>query len=68
MSKWDALWQWIQGNGTDRFQLTFDEVEKIAGIPVDHSFLTYKKELTSYGFQVEKISTKGKWVLFRKYL
>ena len=68
MSKWDALWQWIQGNGTDCFQLTFDEVEKIAGIPMDHSFLTYKKELPAYGFRVEKISMKEKRVLFRKCL
>ena len=46
MSKYDAPWAWIQDNGTDSFQLTFVEIEKIAGLPIDHSFLTYKKELT----------------------
>lgn len=66
MRKWDALWKWIQENGTDTFQLTFDAVEKIAGIPMDHSFLTYKQELMTYGFRVEKIYMKEKAVLFRK--
>ena len=58
MSKYERLWNWIQENGTDSFKLTFDEIEKIAGIPTDHSFLTYKKELTEYGFTVGKISMK----------
>ena len=43
MSKYEPLWNWIQENGTDSFKLTFDEIEKIAGLPIDHSFLAYKK-------------------------
>lgn len=43
MSKYDALWAWIRENGTDSFNLTFAEIEQIAGLPIDHSFLTYKK-------------------------
>ncbi|MDO4176962.1 MAG: hypothetical protein Q4D99_05750 [Bacillota bacterium] len=66
MSKYELLWNWIRKNGTDRFKLTFDEIEKIAGIPIDHSFLTYKKELTGYGFMVGKISMKEQTVSFEK--
>ena len=53
MSKYDPLWKWIQNNGTDKFSLTYAEIEKIAGLPIDHSFLTYKKELTEYGYNTE---------------
>lgn len=66
MSKYDALWVWIKENGTDSFKLTFAEIEKIAGLPIDHSFLTYKKELMDYGYQVGKISMKEQAVAFRK--
>ena len=52
MSKYDTLWVWIRENATDSFHLTFAEIEKIAGFPIDHSFLTYKKELTAYGYKV----------------
>ena len=48
MSKYDALWAWIKENGKDNFQLTFVEIEKIGGLPINHSFLTYKKELMDY--------------------
>jgi len=58
MSKYDTLWNWIKENGTDSFQLTYAEIEKIAGLPLDHSFLTYKKELMDYGYKVGKISMK----------
>ncbi len=64
MSKYEPLWKWIAENGTDSFKLTFDEIESIAGIPIDHSFLRYKKELLEYGFRVEKISMKEKTVAF----
>ena len=66
MSKYDPLWNWIKENGTDRFSLTFAEIEKIAGLPIDHSFLTYKKELPAYGFEVKKISMKEQTVFFGK--
>ncbi len=32
--------------GSQSMKLTFDEIKNIAGIPIDHSFLKYKKELT----------------------
>ena len=66
MSKYDALWAWIRENGTDSFQLTFAEIEQIAGLPIDHSFLKYKKDLLSYGYQVVKISMKEQTVAFEK--
>ena len=66
MSKYDALWVWIKEKGTDSFRLTFAEIQQIAGLPIDHSFLTYKKELAAYGYQVEKISMKDHTVSFRR--
>ena len=66
MSKYDAWWAWIRENGTDSFQLTFAEIEQIAGLPIDHSFLTYKKELMDYGYQVGKASMKEQTVFFQK--
>mgnify|MGYP004558285503 FL=1 len=45
MSKYDALWKYVQNSGMKNLKLTFEEIQNIAGIPVDHSFLKYKKEL-----------------------
>ena len=64
MSKYDSLWKYIKEDGTDSFKLTFEEIEKIAGLPIDHSFLNYKKELLEYGYQVGKISLKNQTVEF----
>ena len=66
MSKYNALWEWIRENGTDSFKLSFDEIGQIAGAPIDHSFLVYKKELMGYGYQVVKISLKEQTVLFQQ--
>ncbi len=66
MSKYNALWKYVQDNGSASFKLTFDEIAKIAGTAIDHSFLTYKKELAEYGYQVGKISMKEKNVTFNK--
>jgi len=66
MSKYFPLWEYVQKNGNQSFKLTFDEIEKITGIPIDHSFLTYKKELIEFGYQVGKISLKEQTVIFNK--
>lgn len=66
MSKYDSLWKYVQKNGGQSLKLTFEEIENIAGIPLDHSFLQYKKELTEYGYQAGKISMKEKTVIFNK--
>ena len=66
MSKYDPLWSYIKGNGAPSLRLTYAEIEEIAGVPIDHSFLTYKKELLAYGYMVRKISMKDRTVLFEK--
>lgn len=66
MSKYDKLWEHIGSKTEEKMKLTYDEIEQIAGIPLDHSFLTYKKELLAYGYRVGKISMKEKTVIFEK--
>ncbi len=65
MSKYKPLWNYVKSQETD-FTLTYEQVEKILGFPIDHSFLTFKKELTDYSWQVGKISIKNKTVSFIK--
>ena len=66
MSKYDALWAYVQKDGSQTLKLTFAQIQEIAGIPIDHSFLKYKKELTDYGYQVGKISMKERTVIFKR--
>ncbi len=66
LSKYNLLWEYVQKNQSQSFKLTFDEIKDIAGIPIDHSFLNYKKELADYGYQVGKISMKEQTVVFNK--
>ena len=65
-SKYNALWEYVKNSGKQSLKLTFDEIQNIAGVPIDHSFLNFKKELTNYGYQVGKISMKEKSVSFEK--
>lgn len=64
MSKFEALWQALQTNGSATITLSFLDIENILSFPLDHSFLTYKKEAINYGYQVKKISLKGQWIIF----
>lgn len=64
MSKYEPLWEWIRDNETSDFKLDFSEIESILGFSIDHSFLTFKKELLQYGFQVKKVSMKDQTVAF----
>ena len=66
MSKYDGLWKWIGENGQDQFKLTYAQIEELAGVPIDHSFLKFKKELLDYGYQVGKISMQEETVTFEK--
>lgn len=66
MSKYEPLWDYIKENQKDNYTLTYEEIKSILGFEIDHSFLTYKKELKNYGYQVSKISMKGKTVIFNK--
>ena len=54
MSKYDALWKYVSEAGKDSLKLTYAKIENVAGMPIDHSFLTYKKELIEYGQKVGK--------------
>ncbi len=66
MSKYNTLWEYVQESGSPSMKLTFREIQNIAGIPIDHSFLKYKNELTEYGYEVGKISMKEQTVSFIK--
>lgn len=66
MSKYNALWEYVKNSGKQSLELTFDEIQNIAGMPIDHSFLNFKKELIDYGYRVGKISMKEKSVNFEK--
>jgi len=66
MSKYDSLWKYVGSKGGESLKMTFEEIGEIAGVPIDHSFLQYKKELGDYGWQVGKISMKERTVLFHK--
>jgi len=49
MSKYSKLWEYIKNQDSDFLKLTYDEIEQIAGVPIDHSFLTYKKMCKAAG-------------------
>ncbi|MBQ7668723.1 MAG: hypothetical protein IJS47_05300 [Clostridia bacterium] len=66
MSKYEPLWKYIVDNQKQEYKLDYDEIKRILGFDIDHSFLTYKKELLDYGYEVEKISLKEKYVLISK--
>ena len=66
MSKYDALWKYVSEKGKNSLKLSYAEIENVAGVPIDHSFLTYKKELIEYGYRVGKISMKEQTVEFIK--
>lgn len=63
MSKYEPLWQYIKTN--DVSILSFEKIKEILGFDIDHSFLTYKKELKEYGYEVCKISLKEKIVTIK---
>lgn len=66
MSKYTLLWEYVKNSEKLSLKMTFDEIYDVAGAPMDHSFLKYKKELSEYVYAVEKISIKDKSVLFIK--
>ena len=66
MSKYQPLWEYVTESGENTLKLNFSDIENILKAPIDHSFLTYKKELLPLGYKVEKISMKEKTVVFVK--
>ena len=66
MSKYEPLWNYLKENKKDKYKLSFVEIKNILGFEIDHSFLTYKKELREYGYEVGKISMKEQIIRFNK--
>lgn len=66
MSKYDKLWNYIKENDKEEYILSYENVKDILGFDIDHSFLTYKKELKEYGYEVGKISLKNNNITFKK--
>ena len=66
MSKYEPLWEYIKDNEKAEYKLSYEEIRNILGFDIDHAFLTYKKELLEYGYEVTKISIKEKYVLIHK--
>ncbi len=66
MSKYEPLWNYVSEQKLNEYKLSFNEIKSILGFDIDHSFLTYKKEASLYGYQVLKISMKDKFVIFCK--
>ena len=48
MSKYEKLWMYFKTQASPKITLTYAEIEELAGVPLDHSFLTYKKELLAF--------------------
>lgn len=71
MDKYNLLWKYLIEyfkENNNSLTLSFADINKIASIPLDHSFLKYKKELEQYNIKVDKISLKNKYVILRKKL
>lgn len=66
MSKYELLWDYIKNNAKSEMMLSFDEINQITGVPIDHSFLNAKKELKEFGWKVGKISLKEQTVRFER--
>ncbi len=66
MSKYEPLWKYLKENNKDNYKLSYAEIKNILGFDIDHSFLTYKKELKEYGYEASKIAMKEKTVIFNK--
>ncbi len=66
MSKYQKLWEYVKAENKNKLTLPFEKIEEVLGFPIDHSFLTFKKELLAFGFEVSKISMKDKTVKFIK--
>lgn len=66
MSKYEPLWKYLKVNNKENYKLSYEEIKNIIGFELDHSFLTYKKELKKFGYEVCKISMKDKTINFNR--
>jgi hypothetical protein len=60
MSKYEPLWRFLQSDGSELLQLSFERIQEVIGFEIDHSFLTYKKKLQTTGYSVDGISMKNR--------
>ena len=71
MSRYKDLWIYIdlifKRTNKEKIELSFNQIKDATDFEIDHSFLTYKKELLDYGYEVEKIKLKDKIIIFSKY-
>ena len=53
MSRYKDLWIYIdlifKRTNKEKIELSFNQIKDATGFEIDHSFLTYKKELLDYG-------------------
>lgn len=66
MDKYQKLWDYVSSQDKNELELTFDEIASISGVGIDHSFLSYKKNLLALGFQVEHVYMKKQLVRFTR--
>jgi len=66
MNKYSKLFEYIINENKEKLILSFSEIESILGFKLDHSFLTYKKELINNGFDI-KISLKNETMTILKH-
>lgn len=66
MSKYEPLWRFLQTDGSDKLELSFDRIKEILGFEIDHTFLNCKKEAPDYGYTVGKISMNNRVVAFNR--
>lgn len=60
VSKYKLLWEYLKENNRENYEISYDEIKDILGFEIDHSFLSYKKELKEFGYEIGKISMKEK--------
>ena len=66
VSKYEWLWEYLKENNRENYEISYDEIKDILGFEIDHSFLSYKKELKEFGYEIGKISMKEKKIIFNK--
>ena len=66
MQQFQPLWEFINAQNRTECKLSFDSIESILGFPLDHSFLSAKKQLNAYGFRVKKFYLAEKTEHYKK--
>lgn len=64
-SKYEALWRYIEVNGSDGDIITFAKAEEVADVEIGADFYQYRNELKEHGFQIYTFDKKEKWFEIR---